>query len=181
MLLKQLSSFYMMIYVLFRWKVFYSMRPILVFLMKMPVFLFYCSQFPIMLTLLSHSSNIPFLSFCTIRLSYMLCTPVKLTIPLQFYFIQLSLMMNFSPKIVSIPQPLPFVMTFLNMKLLILSGPSMSKLHLRLASISFFSRKTEHPLDIWTPLPKILLILFIKICGDARLQTLMPYWLLNLI
>jgi hypothetical protein len=78
----------------------------------------------------------------------------------------------------SIPYPLDFVIIFLNMKLSILFGPSIAKLHFKLCYIWFFYKNTEEFGHICIPFYSVLLILFMKICGDALFITLIPNFLL---
>lgn len=92
----------------------------------------------------------------------------------------LSFIVYFYPNMQNIPYPLALLIVFRKIKLLILLGPSSTKLQFKLLRSSFFSTKAEQLLLIWTAFPKVLLILFIKICGLALLITLTPYLLLKL-
>jgi len=85
----------------------------------------------------------------------------------------------FYPNMQNIPSPLALLIIFLNIKVFILLGPSRTTLHFKLPIISFFSRKMEQLGPAWTPLPKVLIILFRKICGEALFETFIPKLLLK--
>lgn len=78
------------------------------------------------------------------------------------------------------PYPRALLIVLRNTKLLILLGPCRSKLQFRLPTSSFFYTKAEQLSFTCTALPRVLFILFMKMCGHARLITFMPYLLLKL-